>query len=142
MNVGKSSFEYLFLGVELSGEVNSLIPGKCLQAADLKIAIKGSAAVRHEVKERQDGALEISYAAPMSGEYRITMALGSFSVPGSPFKVPCQQPRPCEVLSRVYYGSGQAFAGERYSTRVTVLDQFGQRVAGDPRCKIPRILTM
>ncbi|CAL8470627.1 g10169 [Coccomyxa elongata] len=69
----------------------------------------------------------------MSGEYRITMALGGLPVPGSPFKVPCQQPRPCEVLSRVHYGTGQAFAGERYSTRVTVLDQFGQRVSGEPR---------
>ena len=110
-----------------------LASGNPMQAADLKIAIKGSAAVKHDVKERQDGSLEISYTAPMSGEYRITMALGGLAVPGSPFKVPCQQPRPCEVLSRVHYGSGQAFAGERYSTRVTVLDQFEQRVSGEPR---------
>lgn len=104
-----------------------------VQAADLKVAIKGSAAVRHDVKERQDGALEVTYAAPMSGDYRITVALGSLLVAGSPFKVPCQQPRPCEKLSRVHYGSGQAFSGERYSIRVTVLDQFGQRITGDPR---------
>ena len=104
-----------------------------VQAADLKVAIKGSAAVKPEVKEKKDGSLEVSYTAPMSGEYRVAVALGNIPVPGSPFRVPCQQPRACEQLSRVEWGCGQAFAGEPYTARMTAFDQFGQRYSADPR---------
>ena len=45
--------------------------------------------------------MEVSYAAPMSGEYRISISIGPTPVPGSPFRVSCQQPRPCEKLSKV-----------------------------------------
>lgn len=103
------------------------------QAADLKVTIKGSAAVKPEVRERKDGSLEVSYTAPMSGEYRVALALGSIPVASSPFRVPCQQPRACEQHSRVEWGSGQAFAGEPYTARMTAFDQFGQRYSADPR---------
>ena len=101
------------------------------------MAIKGSAAVKPEVKEKKDGSLEVSYTAPMSGEYRVAVALGNIPVPGSPFRVPCQQPRACEQRSRVEWGSGQAFAGEPYTARMTAFDQFGQRYSADPRCRAP-----
>ena len=72
-----------------------------VQATDLRVSIKGSATVKHETRERKDGGVDVSYAAPMSGEYRISVSIGPTPVPGSPFRVSCQQPRPCEKLSKV-----------------------------------------
>ena len=57
-----------------------------MQAADLRVSIKGSATVKHEVREGKDGGLEVTYAAPMSGEYRISISMGPTPVPGSPFR--------------------------------------------------------
>jgi hypothetical protein len=101
------------------------------------VSVKGSAAVKHEVRERKDGALEVAYVAPMSGEYRVTLSMGAVPIQGSPFRVPCQQPRPCERASGVQWGDGLAFAGERYAVRVTCLDQFGARCPADPKCAPP-----
>jgi hypothetical protein len=41
------------------------------QAAELKVSVRGSATVRAEVQEREDGALVVHYTAPMSGEYKV-----------------------------------------------------------------------
>ena len=57
-----------------------------MQAADLRVSIKGSATVKNEVREGKDGGLEVIYAAPMSGEYRISISMGPTPVPGSPFR--------------------------------------------------------
>ena len=104
-----------------------------MQAADLRVSIKGSASVKHEVRERKDGGLEVSYAAPMSGEYRVGVSIGPTPVPGSPFKVSCQQPRPCEKLSKADWGQGVAFVGERYVASATVADQFGNLWTADAK---------
>lgn len=45
----------------------------------------------------------------------------------------CQQPRPCEKLSKVDWGQGVAFVGERYVTSVTVADQFGDLWTADAK---------
>ena len=97
------------------------------------MSIKGSATVKHDVQERKEGGVEVTYAAPMSGEYRIAVSIGPTPVPGSPFRVSCQQPRPCEKLSRADWGQGVAFVGERYVASVTVADQFGDLWAGDAK---------
>ena len=106
----------------------------CLQAADLRVSIKGSASVKHEVRERRDGGLDVFYASPMSGEYRVAISIGPTPVPGSPFRVSCQQPRPCEKLSKVEWGQGMAFVAERYVARVTLADQFGDLWTADAKC--------
>lgn len=62
----------------------------------------------------------------MTGEYRISLAVGTSLVPGSPFRVVCQQPRASESNSTVDLGGGFGFVGETYKATVTVLDQFGQ----------------
>lgn len=94
-----------------------------LQASDLKISIKGSASVKHEVREKKEG-LEVTYLAPMTGEYRITLSIGSLTVEGSPFRVPCQQPRPCELQSIIAL-KPNAFVGEKFVARLDCIDQFG-----------------
>ena len=103
------------------------------QAADLRVSIKGSATVKHDTQERKEGGVEVTYAAPMSGEYRVAVSIGPTPVPGSPFRVSCQQPRPCEKLSRADWGQGVAFVGERYVASVTIADQFGDLWAADAK---------
>lgn len=71
-------------------------------------------------------ALQVTYTAPMSGEYRVTIAVGTVSVTGSPFRVPCAHPRPSEVETKVDLGSGHAFVGEPFRAVVSVRDQLGQ----------------
>lgn len=70
---------------------------------------------------------QVTYAAPMTGEYRVTLAVGAVIVAGSPFRVPCQQPRPSEHETEVDLRGGQGFVGEEYTAEVSVIDQFGQR---------------
>ena len=70
--------------------------------------------------------LQVTYVAPMSGEYKVTLAVGTVTVAGSPFRVPCQQPRPSEHETTVDLRNGHGFVGEPYSAAVTVRDQFGQ----------------
>ncbi|CAL5220286.1 g2271 [Coccomyxa viridis] len=74
-------------------------------AANLRVSVKGSASVINEVRERKDGGLEVSHAAPVSGEYKISISIGPTPVPGSPFRVSCQQPYSCEKLSKVWTGA-------------------------------------
>lgn len=71
--------------------------------------------------------LQVTYTAPMTGEYRVTLAVGAVIVAGSPFRVPCQQPRPSEHESTVDLRGGDGFVGETYTSLVSVSDQFGQR---------------
>ena len=58
------------------------------QASDLKLSIRGSATVKPEVAENEDGTLAVSYMAPMSGEYKVGHSQGSAnhaaSVPSAP----------------------------------------------------------
>lgn len=42
-----------------------------MQAADLKVTIKGAAKVDHEVKERRDGSVLVKYVSHMSGDIKI-----------------------------------------------------------------------
>ena len=49
------------------------------------------------------------------------------------FRVACQQPRPCEKLSKVDWGQGVAFVGERYVASATVADQFGDLWTADAK---------
>lgn len=69
--------------------------------------------------------------APMSGEYKITMSIGPSAVAGSPFRVPCQQPRPSDAESTVDLRNGHGFVDEPYTAVVTVRDQFGRRWAAN-----------
>lgn len=62
----------------------------------------------------------------MSGEYKVTVSVGMTAVPGSPFRVPCQHPRPSELETTVELGSGHGFMGETYIAIVNVRDQLGQ----------------
>ena len=70
--------------------------------------------------------MQVNYIAPMSGEYRITLAVGTVAVTGSPFRVSCQQPRPSESETVVDLRSGHGFVDEPYTAIVSVKDQFGQ----------------
>ena len=67
--------------------------------------------------------------APMSGEYKVTLAVGTVTVAGSPFRVPCQQPRPSEHETTVDLRNGHGFVGEPYCAVISVRDQFGQLCA-------------
>ena len=63
----------------------------------------------------------------MTGDYRVTLAVGAVLVAGSPFKVPCQQPRPSEQDTTLDLNGGHGFVGEAFTAVVTVNDQFGQQ---------------
>jgi hypothetical protein len=63
----------------------------------------------------------------MSGEYKITMSIGPSAVGSSPYRVPCQQPRPSDTESTVDLRNGHGFVDEPYTAVVTVRDQFGRR---------------
>ena len=63
----------------------------------------------------------------MTGDYRVTLAVGAVLVAGSPFKVPCQQPRPSEQDTTLELNGGHGFVGEAFTALVTVNDQFGQQ---------------
>lgn len=65
--------------------------------------------------------------APMSGEYKVTLSVGPSAVAGSPFRVPCQQPKPSDTESTVDLYNGHGFVDEPYKATVTVRDQFGRR---------------
>lgn len=109
-----------------------------VQATDLRVSIKGAAAARAEVRERRDGAVEVAYTAPMSGVYRIALAVGAASL--GTFPAQCAPPRASEALSRVRLAAaGSAFVGERFAAAVEVLDQFGGRFAGDSKCEGPAL---
>ena len=69
------------------------------QATDVRVSIKGGAAARAEVRERRDGAVEVTYTAPMSGEYRIALGVGAVVI--GTYRAQCAPPRPSEALSRV-----------------------------------------
>ena len=103
---------------------------KCSQVADLKANIKGNVTVKPDVKQLEDGLLEVSYAAPLTGEYRISLSVGSTAVHGSPFRMSCQQPRACEHHSRVCDSTEDAFVGERYCLPLETYDQFGKIFTG------------
>ena len=71
----------------------------CPQATDVRVSIKGGAAARAEVRERRDGAVEVTYTAPMSGEYRIALGVGTMAI--GTYRAQCAPPRPSEALSQV-----------------------------------------
>ena len=103
---------------------------KCSQVADLKAHIKGNVTVKADVKLLEDGLLEVTYAAPLTGEYRISLSVGNTAVHGSPFRMSCQQPRACEHHSRVCDNIEDAFVGEQYCLPLETHDQFGRVFAG------------
>lgn len=103
---------------------------KCFQVADLKANIKGNVTVKADVKQLEDGLLEVTYAAPLTGEYRISLSVGTNAVHGSPFRMSCQQPRACEHHSRVCGSIKDAFSGERYCLPLETYDQFGKVFVG------------
>lgn len=86
--------------------------------------------MRHTVTERPDGGLDVTYTPPMSGEYRITLAVGPSPVAGSPFRVPCQLPRACEACSELDLQGGYGFVGEVYTARLVCNDQSGNPWTG------------
>ena len=102
----------------------------CFQVADLKANIKGNVTVKADVKQLEDGLLEVTYAAPLTGEYRISLSVGSTAVHGSPFRMSCQQPRACEHHSRISGCIEDAFASERYFLPLETHDQFGKVFTG------------
>ena len=65
----------------------------------MRVSIKGGAAARAEVRERRDGTVEVTYTAPMSGEYRIALGVGAVVI--GTYRAQCAPPRPSEALSRV-----------------------------------------
>ena len=65
----------------------------------MRVSIKGGAAARAEVRERRDGTVEVTYTAPMSGEYRIALGVGAVAI--GTYRAQCAPPRPSETLSRV-----------------------------------------
>lgn len=74
--------------------------------------------------------MEVTYAAPLTGEYRISLLVGSTPVQGSPFRMSCQQPRACEQQSRVLSSLEGAFASERFGLPLETYDQFGKAFMG------------
>ena len=101
-----------------------------LQPADLKVSIKGNVTVKTDVKQAQEGILEVCYTAPLTGEYRISLSLGAVAVPGSPFRLSCQQPRACELNSKLTRSVEDGFANERYAVQLACFDQFGSPYSG------------
>ncbi len=106
--------------------LHSVAPGAaCSQA--MPVAWLGRRGSRCGVSANPSATMvQITYIAPMSGEYKVTLAVGTVTVAGSPFRVPCQQPRPSEHETTVDLRNGHGFVGEPYSAVVTVRDQFGQ----------------
>ncbi|KAK9845317.1 hypothetical protein WJX81_003385 [Elliptochloris bilobata] len=112
--------------------VVSSTSGARLKATDVRVSIKGGAAAGAEVRERREGTVEVTYTAPMSGEYRITLGVGPTQI--GTYRAQCAPPRPSEALSRVRLAAASsAFVGERYSAVAEVVDQFGGRFAGEPK---------
>lgn len=103
---------------------------RCFQVGDLKASIKGNVTVKTDIKQIQEGVLEVTYAAPLTGEYRISLSVGSTAVRGSPFRMSCQQPRACEQHSMLSNNIEDAFANERYSLPLRTYDQFGNIFTG------------
>ena len=101
-----------------------------MQPADLKAIIKGNVTVKADIKQVQDGTLEICYTAPLTGEYRISLSVGATAVPGSPFRMSCQQPRACENHTLIINSTGDGFANERYAVQLACHDQFGNPYSG------------
>ncbi|DBA83503.1 TPA: hypothetical protein ACH3X2_006431 [Trebouxia sp. C0005] len=101
-----------------------------LKPPDLKVTIKGNVTVKADVKQLQDGTLEVCYTAPLTGEYRISLSVGSTAVPGSPFRMACQQPRACENNTHITESSVDGFANERYAVQLACHDQFGSPYTG------------
>jgi len=101
-----------------------------LQPSDLKVTIKGNVTVKADIKQLQDGTLEVCYTAPLTGEYRISLSVGSTAVPGSPFRMACQQPRACESNTQITESSVNGFANERYAVQLACHDQFGSPYIG------------
>ena len=101
-----------------------------LQPADLKISIKGNVTVKTDVKQFSEGVLEVSYTVPLTGEYRVSLSVGAVVVPGSPFRISCQQPRACEVNTQITKSSEDGFANERYAVQLACFDQFGSPYSG------------
>lgn len=106
------------------------VTNKCFQVAELKASIKGNITVKADIKQLDDGLLEVTYAAPLTGEYRISLLVGSTVVHGSPFRMSCQQPRACEHHSRVSGIIEDAFASERFGIPLETHDQFGKVFTG------------
>ena len=102
----------------------------CCQVGDLKASIKGNVTVKTDIKQIQEGVLEVTYTAPLTGEYRVLLSVGSTAVHGSPFRMSCQQPRACEQHSRLSESIEDAFANERYSLPLRTHDQFGNIFTG------------
>ncbi|KAL0032084.1 hypothetical protein WJX77_004214 [Trebouxia sp. C0004] len=101
-----------------------------LKPSDLKVTIKGNVTVKADIKQLQDGTLEVCYTAPLTGEYRISLSVGSTAVPGSPFRMACQQPRACENNTQITENSANGFANERYAVKLACHDQFGSPYTG------------
>ena len=97
------------------------------QAPDVKVAFKGPAAVKSEVVQDKTTVL-VRYTAPMSGDYRLTITVGSIILNrGSPAQIRCQAPRPDENLTRLMLGGGIGFVDERFRAHVECFDQFGNK---------------
>ena len=86
--------------------------------------------VKAHVRQVQEGVLEVTYAAPLTGEYRISLSVKGTAVSGSPFRMCCQQPRACEKHSSVSDSTEDGFANERYCLPLATLDQFGNVFTG------------
>ncbi len=101
-----------------------------MQPADLKATIKGNVTVKADIKQVQYGTLEVCYTAPLTGEYRISLSVGPTPVPGSPFRMSCQQPRACENHTQITDNTRDGFANERYAVQLACYDQFGSPYCG------------
>ena len=101
-----------------------------MQHVDLKATIKGNVTVKADIRQVQEGTLEVCYMAPLTGEYRISLSVGATPVPGSPFRMSCQQPRACEIHTQITDNTGDGFANERYAVQLACFDQFGSPYSG------------
>lgn len=95
----------------------------------MRAAFKGPAAVKSEVVQEK-GAVLVRYTTPMSGDYRLTLSVGSTTLNGGrPIHIHCQAARPDEAASVPHMGDRIGFVDEPFRALIECYDQFGNKWA-------------
>lgn len=95
----------------------------------MRAAFKGPAAVKSEVIQEK-GAVLVRYTTPMSGDYRLTLSVGSTTLNGGrPIHIHCQAARPDEAASVPHMGDRIGFVDEPFRALIECYDQFGKKWA-------------
>ena len=85
---------------------------ECTAPGELGINVDGPMECKIDVKDNQDGTIDVSYMPEKPGQYNIDVTYGGTQIPGSPFKPKIEPGKPSKDLSGVkVYGPGVDKAG-------------------------------